>query len=84
MLQVALGEAAMVAIDHKQYQGKPGGDSELAVQLWWRAAGLQALQGYVLAVLGTGLLPSGEQAVQAIAGMLTPVLDAASNQVSYC
>ncbi len=82
MPQVALGEAAKSALEHKQYQGKPAGDGELAAQLWWRAAGLQALQGYVLAVLGTGLLPTGEQAVQAIAGMLAPLLDAVSNEVS--
>jgi hypothetical protein len=81
---VALGEAARAALEQKQYAGKPGGDGELAVQLWWRAAGLEALQGYVLAVLGGGTLPSGAEAavVQTIAGLLQPLLEAAASQVS--
>jgi hypothetical protein len=30
-------------------------DAELAPQLWWRAAALEALSAYVLGVLGKGL-----------------------------
>ncbi len=79
---MSLGEPAKAALEQKQYAGKPGGDAELAVQLWWRAAGLEALQAYVMAVLGGGLLPSGaEGVVQAIAVLLQPLLEAAANQV---
>ena len=43
--------------------GRPGGELELAMALWWRTAGLQALCAYIHSVLGRGLCPDPAQQV---------------------
>lgn len=77
MWEVALGPAVKETFDEKNYL-KPGSEVDLAAQLWWRTAALEALTAYILAVVGHRLVDDVETAVAKIAGLLSPLLEAVS------
>jgi hypothetical protein len=50
---------------------RPGGETDLAMQLWWRSVALQALRTYLAGPLAHGLVPdAGAQVCNALALML--------------
>ncbi|GFR48876.1 hypothetical protein Agub_g10725 [Astrephomene gubernaculifera] len=54
--RTALGETARKELDERSYL-RPGGDLDLAVQLWWRSIALQALSAYIASPAATA--PAG-------------------------
>jgi hypothetical protein len=48
------------------YAGRPAGEAEFAVALWWRASALQALSAYALGVISKGLSPDPQAAVRGL------------------
>lgn len=50
-------------LPRRRYVGRPAGEAEFAVALWWRASAAQALSAYALGVIAKGLAPDPQQQV---------------------
>ena len=51
-------------------------DLDLAMQLWWRGAALEALQAYISGVLLKGLAAAPRAKIETVVSLVTPVLEA--------
>eukprot|EP00803_Ostreobium_quekettii_P010737 evm.model.scf_1340.1 EVM.evm.TU.scf_1340.1 scf_1340:1414-16767(-) len=72
----ALGAGGKAALDVTRYDHK---ELDLAMQLWWRGAALEALQAYLSGVILKGLAPNPSAKSQAIVSLVTPILAAVTS-----
>jgi predicted N-acetyltransferase YhbS len=59
----------------------PGGDAVLAMEMWWRAAALEALHAYVLGPLAAAPKADQLKLGRSVAQLLRPTLDAIAANV---
>ncbi|KAL6756313.1 hypothetical protein V8C86DRAFT_2436239 [Haematococcus lacustris] len=79
LLGLALGPQAHQDLSD-QYYLHPGGDADLAMQLWWRAVALQALNTYLARVMAPGLASNAAAQLDTLATWLVPVLELMDSQ----
>ncbi|KAJ9521672.1 hypothetical protein QJQ45_015268 [Haematococcus lacustris] len=79
LLGLALGPQAHQDLSD-QYYLHPGGDADLAMQLWWRAVALQALNTYLARVIAPGLASNAAAQLDTLATWLVPVLELMDSQ----
>ena len=59
-----------------------GGEGELAMEMWWRAAALESLQAFVVGPLRKADPTEQAHLARSVAAMLRPTLDAVSGHPS--
>jgi len=73
-----LDNAEQLCPNHSVILRQAGGEAELAMQMWWRAAALESLQAYVAGPLRKADPMEQANLARSVAALLQPTLAAVS------